>query len=66
MTKIMFTDYIKGYIDNHIDIPDYVNNCIKNCGLDPIKIYHIGCDYLKQGLVKYAEPILKSVGVTLA
>ena len=62
MTETTFTDYIKSYVDNHIDVPTYVKDVIKSSNLDPIKIYKIGLEYLRKGLVCYAEPILKTVG----
>lgn len=65
MTEFAFVDYIKGYVDNNIDIPAYVKDVIKSSNLDPIKIYKIGLEYLRKGLVCYAEPILKTVGVSI-
>lgn len=66
MTENTFVNYIKSYVDNNIDIPDYVKNVIKSNNLNPIKIFEIGVNYLNKGLVHYAEPILKTVGVSLA
>ena len=65
-TELMFTDYIKSYVDNGIQVPNYIKDVVKSSGLNPIEIYHIGCDYLRKGLVKYAKPILASVNVSLA
>lgn len=65
MTENIFVDYIKGYVDNNIDVPEYVKNVISSNNLNPITIYKIGLDYLRKGLVRYAEPILKTVGVSL-
>ena len=65
MTELTFTNYVKSYVDNHIDIPEYINEYVKSNNLNPIKIYEIGLDYLRKGLVRYTEPILKTVDVTL-
>lgn len=65
MTENTFVNYIKSYVDNNIDIPDYVKNVIKSNNLNPIKIFEIGINYLNKGLVHYAEPILKTVDVSL-
>lgn len=65
MTEVTFTNYIKSYVDNHIDVPTYVKDVIKSSNIDPIKIYKIGLEYLRKGLVCYAEPILKTVGVSI-
>ena len=65
MTENTFVDYIKSYVDNNIDIPDYVKNVIHSNNLNPITIYKLGLDYLNKGLVHYAEPILKTVDVSL-
>lgn len=54
MTENIFVDYLKSYVDNGIDIPDYINDL--SYKLNPIKIYEIGIDYLRKGLVKYAKP----------
>lgn len=66
MTENTFVNYIKSYVDNNIDIPDYVKNVIHSNNLNPITIYKLGLDYLNKGLVHYAEPILRTVGVSLA
>ena len=65
MTENTFVNYIKSYVDNNIDIPDYVKNVIHSNNLNPITIYKLGLDYLNKGLVHYAEPILRTVGVSL-
>ena len=65
MTELTFTNYVKSYVDNHIDIPEYINEYVKSNNLNPVKIYEIGLDYLRRGLVHYAKPILKTVGVSL-
>ena len=65
MTEDMFTSYIKSYVDNGIDIPHYINTLVDKMNLNPIKIYEIGLSYLRKGLVEYAKPILKTVGVSL-
>ena len=65
MIEFAFVDYIKSYVDNNIDIPDYVKNVVKSNNLNPIKIFEIGISYLNKGLVHYAEPILKTVDVSL-
>ena len=65
MTENTFVNYIKSYVDNNIDIPDYVKNVIHSNNLNPITIYKLGLDYLNKGLVHYAEPILKTVDVSL-
>ena len=66
MTENTFVNYIKSYVDNNIDIPDYVKNVIHSNNLNPITIYKLGLDYLNKGLVHYAEPILKTVDVSLS
>lgn len=66
MTENTFVDYIKSYVDNNINIPAYVKDMIDSKNLNPITIYKIGLNYLRMGLVHYAEPILKTVGVSLA
>lgn len=65
MSEDMFTSYIKSYVDNGIDIPNYINTLVDKMNLNPIKIYGIGISYLRKGLVEYAEPILKAVGVSI-
>ena len=65
MTEDMFTSYIKSYVDNGIDIPNYINTLVDKMNLNPIKIYEIGISYLRKGLVEYAKPILKTVGVSI-
>ena len=65
MTENTFVSYIKSYVDNNISVPDYVKDVINSNNLNPIKIYEIGLDYLRKGLVRYAKPILKTVDVTL-
>ena len=65
MTENTFISYIKSYVDNNISIPDYVKDVINSNNLNPIKIYEIGLDYLRKGLVRYAEPILKTIGISL-
>lgn len=65
MSEDMFTSYIKSYVDNGIDIPNYINTLVDKMNLNPIKIYEIGISYLRKGLVEYAEPILKAVGVSI-
>ena len=65
MTETIFTDYIKSYIDNGITVPDYVKDVINSNNLDTIKIYNIGLDYLRKGLVRYAEPILKTLNINV-
>ena len=65
MTELTFTNYVKSYVDNHIDIPEYINEYVKSNNLNPVKIYEIGLGYLRKGLVHYAKPILKTVGVPL-
>lgn len=65
MTEVSFANYIKSYVDNGITVPNYVSNVIAKNKLDPIKIYKIGLDYLRNGLVKYAKPILKTVNVNI-
>ena len=61
----MFTSYIKSYVDNGIDIPNYINTLVDKMNLNPIKTYEIGLSYLRKGLVEYAKPILKTVGVSI-
>ena len=63
MTENIFVDYLESYVDNGIDIPDYINDL--SYKLNPIKIYEIGIDYLRKGLVKYAKPILKTVNINI-
>lgn len=63
MTENIFVDYLKSYVDNGIDIPDYINDLSHR--LNPIKIYEIGVDYLRKGLVEYAKPILKTVNISI-
>lgn len=65
MTENTFVSYIKSYVDNNISIPDYVKDVINSNNLNPIEIYKIGLDYLRKGLVIYAEPILKTIGISL-
>lgn len=65
MSEDMFTSYIKSYVDNGIDIPNYINILVDKMNLNPIKIYEIGISYLRKGLVEYAKPILKTVGVSI-
>ena len=65
MTENTFVSYIKSYVDNNISIPDYVKDVINSNNLNPIEIYKIGLDYLRKGLVRYAEPILKTIGISL-
>lgn len=65
MTENTFVSYIKSYVDNNISIPDYVKDVINSNNLNPIEIYKIGLDYLRKGLVSYAEPILKTIGISL-
>lgn len=65
MTETIFTDYIKSYIDNGITVPDYVKDVISSNNLDTIKIYNIGLDYLRKGLVHYAKPILKTLNINI-
>lgn len=65
MSEDMFTSYIKSYVDNGINIPNYINTLVDKMNLNPIKIYEIGISYLRKGLVEYAKPILKTVGVTI-
>lgn len=65
MTEDMFTSYIKSYVDNGIDIPNYINTLVDKMNLNPIKIYEIGLSYLRKCLDEYAKPILKTVGVPL-
>ena len=65
MTENTFVSYIKSYVDNNISVPDYVKDVINSNNLNPIKIYEIGLDYLRKGLVIYAEPILKTIGISL-
>ena len=65
MTENIFVSYIKSYVDNNISVPDYVKDVIKSNNLNPIEIYKIGLDYLRKGLVIYAEPILKTIGISL-
>lgn len=63
MTENIFDDYLKSYVDNGIYIPDYINDFSHR--LNAIKIYEIGIDYLRKGLVKYAKPILKTVNINI-
>ena len=65
MSEDMFTSYIKSYVDNGIDIPNYINTLVDKMNLNPIKIYEIGISYLRKGLVEYVKPILKTVGVSI-
>lgn len=65
MTENTFVSYIKSYVDNNISVPDYVKDVINSNNLNPIRIYEIGLDYLRKGLVIYAEPILKTIGISL-
>ena len=65
MSEDMFTSYIKSCVDNGINIPNYINTLVDKMNLNPIKIYEIGISYLRKGLVEYAKPILKTVGVTI-
>ena len=65
MTENIFVSYIKSYVDNNISVPDYVKDVINSNNLNPIEIYKIGLDYLRKGLVIYAEPILKTIGISL-
>ena len=65
MTENTFVSYIKSYVDNNISVPDYVKDVINSNNLNPIEIYKIGLDYLRKGLVIYAEPILKTIGISL-
>lgn len=65
MTENTFVSFIKSYVDNNISIPDYVKDVIDSNNLNPIKIYEIGLEYLRKGLVIYAEPILKTIGISL-
>ena len=65
MTEDTFTSYIKSYVDNGIDIPNYINTLVDKMNLNPIKIYEIGISYLRKGLVEYAKPILKTVSVSI-
>lgn len=65
MTEKLFTDYIKSYVDNGIPVPDYIKSVICSNNLNPIEIYKIGLSYLRNGLVQYTKPILKTVDVSL-
>ena len=65
MTENTFVSYIKSYVNNNISVPDYVKDVINSNNLNPIEIYKIGLDYLRKGLVIYAEPILKTIGISL-
>lgn len=65
MTENTFVSYIKSYVDNNISVPDYVKDVINSNNLNPIEICKIGLDYLRKGLVRYAEPILKTISISL-